>query len=171
MRLQALTVVSLAAFAAALPASLHARQAGVLNATTFNNISIAGGQAGNAQAEANAVFSALNLNDLANVSKADLDFLDKVNQVANDAEKKAFNPAIAAATGAAANAAQNGKIKNKVLKLTASVIKLQAQQAQGQDVATKLAEETKKLNNNIATDKNNAGKASTAVPFDANISA
>jgi hypothetical protein len=67
--------------------------------------------------------------------------------------------------------AQNGKIKNKVLKLMATVIKLEAQQAQGEDVAAKLAEETKKLDNNIATDKANAGQASTAVPFDAAIAA
>jgi hypothetical protein len=54
----------------------------------------------------------------------------------------------------------------------ATVIKLEAQQAQGDDsVTTKLAEETKKLDNNIATDKKNAGQASTAVPFDAAIAA
>lgn len=52
----------------------------------------------------------------------------------------------------------------------ASVIKLQAQQAQGQDVAAKLAEETKKLNNNIALDTKAAGQASVAEPFDATIS-
>jgi hypothetical protein len=53
----------------------------------------------------------------------------------------------------------------------ATVIKLEAQEAQGQDVAAKLAEETKKLDNNIATDVKNAGKPSTAVPFDAAIAA
>lgn len=53
----------------------------------------------------------------------------------------------------------------------ATVIKLEAQQAQGQDVTTKLADETKKLDNNIATDKKNAGQASTAVSFDAAIAA
>jgi cell division protein FtsB len=52
----------------------------------------------------------------------------------------------------------------------ATVIKLEAQEAQGEDVAAKLQEETKKLDNNIATDKKNAGQASTAVPFDATIS-
>jgi len=51
----------------------------------------------------------------------------------------------------------------------ATVIKLEAQQAQGQDVAAKLVEETTKLNNNIATDETNAGQPSTAVPFDATI--
>jgi pyruvate-formate lyase len=54
----------------------------------------------------------------------------------------------------------------------ATVIKLEAQQAQGDDsVTAKLTEETKKLDNNIATDKKNAGQASTAVPFDAAIAA
>jgi hypothetical protein len=67
-------------------------------------------------------------------------------------------------------AQQNGKIKNKVLKLMATVIKLEAQQAQGKDVAASLAAETTKLDNNIATDKKNAGQVSTAVPFDATIS-
>ncbi|KAH3905213.1 hypothetical protein HBI56_172900 [Parastagonospora nodorum] len=171
MHFQSLTILSLAAFAVALPASLQTRQAGVLQATTFNDISIAGGQAGNAEEEAAAAFSALDLTDPASVSKADQDFLNEVNQVANDAEKEAFNPAVEAATGTAAEAAQNGKIKNKVLKLMATVIKLEAQQAQGEDVAAKLAEETKKLDNNIATDKANAGQASTAVPFDAAIAA
>lgn len=62
---------------------------------------------------------------------------------------------------------QRGKIKNKVLKLEATVLKLQAQQAQGKDVATKLAAEQKKLDKNIATDVASAGLASTALEFDA----
>jgi hypothetical protein len=107
MHFQTLTILSLSALSLALPASLQARQAGgVLKATTFNAISIAGGKAGNAEAEAAAAFSALNLNDLKSVAKADLDFLNTVNQVANDAEKEAFNPAVEAATGTAATQAQ-----------------------------------------------------------------
>jgi hypothetical protein len=106
MHFQSLTLLSLAALSVALPASLSTRQAGVLKATTFNDISISGGVAGNAEAEAAAKFSALNLNDLKSVSKADLDFLNSVNQVANDAEKGAFNTAVAAASGAAADALQ-----------------------------------------------------------------
>jgi hypothetical protein len=108
MHFQTLTLISLASLALALPTSLQTRQAsaGVLKSTTFNAISIAGGQAGNAEAEAAAAFSALDLNDLANVAKADLDFLNEVNQVANDAEKEAFNPAVEGATGAEADAAQ-----------------------------------------------------------------
>jgi hypothetical protein len=70
-----------------------------------------------------------------------------------------------------ANHVQAGKIKNKVLKLEATVIKLEAQQAQGEDVAADLATEQKKLDNNIAQDVAIAGKPSTALPFDAAISA
>jgi len=106
MHFQSLTILSLAALTVALPASLQTRQTGVLQATTFNDISIAGGQAGNAEEEAAAAFSALDLTDPASVSKADQDFLNEVNQVANDAEKEAFNPAVEAATGAATEAAQ-----------------------------------------------------------------
>ncbi|RWA09904.1 hypothetical protein EKO27_g5214 [Xylaria grammica] len=71
-------------------------QAGVFSQQTYDDISISGGVAGNAQNEALAVFSALDLNDLANVDKDDLDFLNSVNQIANDAETEAFNPAIEA---------------------------------------------------------------------------
>lgn len=52
----------------------------------------------------------------------------------------------------------------------ATVIKLQAQQAQGDDVAEKLAEETKKLDTNVALDTAAAGQVSIAEPFDAKIS-
>ncbi|KAI0809982.1 small secreted protein [Xylaria sp. FL0064] len=142
-------------------------QAGVFTQQTYNDISISGGTAGNAQNEALAVFSALDTNDLANVAPEDLDFLNSVNQICNDAEDEAFNPAIDAATGDAADALQRGKIKNKVLKLTASVLKLQAQVAQGEDVQDKLDEEQTKLDNNIQQDEDEAGNASTALSFDA----
>jgi hypothetical protein len=52
----------------------------------------------------------------------------------------------------------------------ATVIKLQAQQAQGEDVADSLAEEMTKLNNNIQQDTAAAGQISIAEPFDATIS-
>lgn len=65
---------------------------------------------------------------------------------------------------------QNGKIKNKVLKLEATILKLKAQEAQGADVADKLADEQKKLDNNIALDKAAAGQASTFLSFDAQVS-
>ncbi|KAI8629821.1 small secreted protein [Xylariaceae sp. FL1651] len=150
-----------------IAASAALCQAGVFTQQTYDDISISGGVAGNAQNEALAVFSALDTNDLANVDKADLDFLNSVNQICNDAEDEAFNPAIDAASGDAADALQRGKIKNKVLKLTASVLKLQAQVAQGEDVQATLDEEQTKLNNNIQQDEDEAGKASTALQFDA----
>lgn len=99
MHFQSFTVLSLAAFAVAAP-TLKVRQSGpVLADTTYDDISISGGKAGNAEAEALAVFSALDLNDLANIDPADIDFLGQVNDVANDAEVKAFNTAISAASG------------------------------------------------------------------------
>ena len=84
-----------------------------------------------------------------------------------------FNDAIAAAgeDSDAGKALQIGKIKNKVLKLTATIKKLEAQQAQGEDVADKLADEQKKLDNNIAQDEAEAGNASTNVEFDGAITA
>ncbi|KAI0436288.1 small secreted protein [Xylaria telfairii] len=142
-------------------------QAGVFTQQTYNDISISGGVAGNAQNEALAVFSALDQNDLANVDKDDLDFLNSVNQIANDAEDEAFNTAIDAASGEEADALQRGKIKNKVLKLTAAVLKLQAQVAQGEDVQDKLEEEQTKLQKNIQQDEDEAGNASTFLSFDA----
>lgn len=104
MHFQSFTVLSLAAFAAAVPTSnkraLKVRQSGpVLADTTYNDISISGGQTGNAEAEALAVFSALDLQNPANIDPADIKFLGEVNNVANDAEDQAFNPAVEAATG------------------------------------------------------------------------
>lgn len=137
---------------------------------TYDQISISGGVAGNAEAEANAVFSALNVANLAAATEADKQFLNSVNQICNDAETKAFNPAISAAGGTsstAGKALQIGKIKNKVLKLKATLLLLGVKQAQGEDVAADIAAETKKFNNNIQQDKAQAGKASTKLAFSA----
>ena len=57
----------------------------------------------------------------------------------NAAEKGAFNPAIAAATGDEKQALTNGKIKNKILKLMATTIQLQIQAAQYVDDHSTLA--------------------------------
>ncbi|KAF6824349.1 hypothetical protein CMUS01_10295 [Colletotrichum musicola] len=164
MKFTQVITLGFAGFAAAAP--LAARQNNVFSTQTFNDLSISGGTAGNAEQEALEKLSGLPT-DLSTVSKADLDFLNSVNQIANKAEKEAFNPAIEAASGEEADALQRGKIKNKVLKLTATMLKLQAQQAQGQDVADKMATEQKKLDNNIAQDTKDAGKASTALDFNA----
>ncbi|KAJ1334067.1 hypothetical protein MN608_04069 [Microdochium nivale] len=131
---------------------------------TYDEISISGGTAGNAQAEAEAVFAGLNV---ATASEADKDFLNSVNKICNQAEKGAFNTAIAAASGEAADALQRGKIKNKVLKLKATLLLLSIKQAEGENVAADIAAETKKFNNNIQQDEAEAGKASTFLPFNA----
>lgn len=47
------------------------------------------------------------------------------------------------------------------------MLKLQVQQAQGEEVADKIEKETKKLNNNIAQDEEAAGLPSTFLSFDA----
>ncbi|WYZ38488.1 hypothetical protein EsH8_III_000402 [Colletotrichum jinshuiense] len=159
-----LIAVGFAALAAAAP--LGARQNNIFSTQTFNDLSISGGTAGNGKQEALDKLAGLPT-DLTTVSKADLDFLNSVNQIANKAEKEAFNPAIEAATGDELDALKAGKTKNKILKLTATMLKLQAQQAQGQDVAAKMADEQKKLDNNIATDEANAGNPSTALDFEA----
>ncbi|KAI1383918.1 uncharacterized protein F4822DRAFT_55390 [Hypoxylon trugodes] len=142
-------------------------QAGVFTQKNYDDISISGGVAGNAQEEALAVFSALDTNNLAAADDADIDFLKSVNSICNDAEKEAFNPAIDAADGEEADALQRGKIKNKVLKLQATILALMIQQAQGDDVADKMATEQKKLDNNIQQDEDEAGNASTFLSFDA----
>ena len=85
----------------ALPVSKRA----VFSTTSYNDLSISGEIAGNAAKEALAKLSGLPT-DLTTVEKSDLDFLNSVNQIANDAETEAFNPAIEAASGDAAAALQ-----------------------------------------------------------------
>ncbi|KAA8574728.1 hypothetical protein MFRU_049g00180 [Monilinia fructicola] len=138
----------------------------VLTASAYNDFQISDGTAGTAQDQANSLFTAIDKNNLAAVSESDLDIIQGVHDAAEDAETDAFNPAIAAASGDAATALQNGKIKNKVLKLTAEVLSIQVKAAQGGD-DTDLAAEQTKLANNIKLDTAAAGQASTAVSFDA----
>lgn len=107
MQIPTLFVIIFAFFTAAFAAPVERRAAAAVFTTqTYNQLSISGGTAGNAQAQASAKFAALNLANAKNVASADLDFLNSVNQIANDAETEAFNPAIAAATGAAKTALQ-----------------------------------------------------------------
>ncbi|RYP44241.1 hypothetical protein DL768_009274 [Monosporascus sp. mg162] len=142
----------------------------VFSTKTYDEISISGGVAGNAEQEALNVLSGLNFNDLASATEDDIEFLDSVNQICNDAEENAFNVAIENASGEEADALQRGKIKNKVLKLEATMMRLMIEQAQGEDVAEKIQEETAKLNNNIQQDREEAGKESTFLSFDATTS-
>lgn len=91
-------------FAATALAAPHSKRA-VFSTTSYNDLSISGGVAGNAQQEALAKLSGLP-DDLSTVEKADLDFLNSVNSIANDAEDEAFNPAIDAASGDEADSLQ-----------------------------------------------------------------
>ena len=100
------------------------------------------------------------------MSEADLQILKDEREVAEDAEVGAggFNERIDAATDdAEATALQNGKIKNKVLKLQLEVLVLQIEAAQGDPDQAKIDEEMTKLNNNIALDTAAAGEAAVGV--------
>lgn len=86
--------------------------------------------------------------DLATLDASVAKNVETMRQAAEAAETDEFNPAIDAASGAAADALQNGKIKNKVLKLTGEVqvlkIKLAQAQASGadtSDIEDKITEE------------------------------
>lgn len=65
MRFSIALVTAFAAFTIAAPLA-SVKRARVLATKTYDEISISGGVAGNAEAEALAVFSALDLNDKAN---------------------------------------------------------------------------------------------------------
>ncbi|WWC97996.1 hypothetical protein V866_004885 [Kwoniella sp. B9012] len=130
----------------------------------YADFQISDGVAGNAAAEANAIFvDPFGGCDLSTVDATSLDNMSTMREAAEDAETDLFNPQIDAATGAEADALQVGKIKNKVLKLTAFSQVLNIKIAQGDDASsTKLDEETTKLNKNIATDEASAGETSQA---------
>ncbi|KAJ4354310.1 uncharacterized protein N0V89_006044 [Didymosphaeria variabile] len=165
MRFSASVILSglLATGAIAAPAGLRKR--GVLTAQSYADFQVSDGVAGNALAEVQAKFP-IDTSDLANVDAADAKIISDARETAESAETDAFNPAIEAASGDAATALTNGKIKNKVLKLQLEVLDLQISAAQsGDDNSAKIAEEQKKLDTNIATDKKNAGQASQSVPF------
>lgn len=111
---------------------------------------ISDGTAGNAQAEANAVFvDPFNGVDLATVDATTLKAVQTMREAAEDAETSQFNPAIEAASGAAATALQNGKIKNKVLKLTGEVQGINIQIAQ----AKAAGKDTTKLTASLAAEQ------------------
>jgi len=133
----------------------------------YNDFQISDGVGGNAQAQANAVFSDNFAGvDLATVSADDLDAINTMAKAAVDAEDT-FNTAIDAASGADADALNVGKIKNKVLKLSGEVLALQIKQAQGDaSAADDLATEQTKLTKDVGVDVQNAGKPSKSVQFD-----
>lgn len=155
----------------ALPVDSAALQKRAFTLKTYPEFQISSTPAGNAQAEAAAVFvTPFNGVDLATVSKQDRDNVEAMRRLAEQAETEQFNPAIKAASGAEAKALQNGKIKNKVLKLTGIVqvskIDLAKAKAAGKDTSSieaKLEEEQTKLTKNIATDVAAAGQDSEGV--------
>ncbi|KAH7128688.1 hypothetical protein B0J11DRAFT_276605 [Dendryphion nanum] len=164
MHFQSTTTIFLSALLAttlAAPAPIQKR--GVLTVRPYSDFQISSGTAGNALAEVMAKFP-IDMSNLATVDAADQKIISDARQVAESAETDAFNPAIAAA-GGDSTALQNGKIKNKVLKLQLEVLDLMISAAQGEDKADKIAAETKKLNNNIALDKKAAGQKSQSVEF------
>ncbi|OSX66780.1 hypothetical protein POSPLADRAFT_1037719 [Postia placenta MAD-698-R-SB12] len=137
----------------------------------YADFQISDGVAGNAQAEANAVFvDPFNGVDLSTVDSDTVETINTMREAAESAETDDFDPQIDAASGDAATALQNGKIKNKVLKLTGEVqalnIKIAVAQASGSDTSdleSQLATEQGKLTTNIATDTKNAGQTSQGV--------
>ncbi|KAK8048811.1 hypothetical protein PG994_010541 [Apiospora phragmitis] len=155
-------LLSLAASALSLPTGEVQKRA--LTARPYADFQISSGTAGNALAEAQAKFP-IDTSNLASVSKGDLAIIKAARETAEAAETDAFNDEVKAASGAAADALQNGKVKNKVLKLFLETTALQIEQAQGKDNQAKVDKEQKKLNNNIALDKKAAGQASQSVNF------
>ncbi|KAF9038350.1 hypothetical protein BDZ89DRAFT_945867 [Hymenopellis radicata] len=138
---------------------------------SYADFQISDGVAGDAAAEANAVFvDPFAGVDLSTLDDSVADDMQTMREAAEAAETDDFNPAIDAASGAAADALQVGKIKNKVLKLTGEVqvlnIKIAKAAASGDDTSSlesQLAAEQYKLDTNIATDKASAGDASQSV--------
>lgn len=103
MRFSASIILSgLLATAFAAPIANEKR---ALTATSYADFQVSDGVAGNALAEVNAKFP-VDTSDLANVSAADQKVISDARQVAESAETDAFNPAIDAASGAAATALQ-----------------------------------------------------------------
>lgn len=113
----------------------------------------------------------VNQANLVSVSASDLAVIKSAAKLSEQAEigTGGFNAAIAAAGGtktAAGKALQNGKIKNKVLKLQTDILRIQIESAQGNSgSAGNLAGQQKKLAANVALDKKAAGQPSTAISF------
>jgi hypothetical protein len=154
---------------------------------TYDEFNVSGGVAGNALDEVNTKFPVrlppllppqsantkfqIDQTDFAGVAASDLAIIAKAAQVSEDAETNTggFNDAIAAAGGTgttAGTALQNGKIKNKVLKLQTDVFRIQIEVAQGNTASqSELAAQQAKLATNVALDKAAAGQPSTAISF------
>ncbi|KAF5313533.1 hypothetical protein D9758_010240 [Tetrapyrgos nigripes] len=171
----ALLLSFLASFVSAVPvpskSEALARRA--FKELAYADFQISDGVAGQAQTKANAVFVDPFKNvDILTISQADIQALENMRVAAENAETQLFNPAIDAATGAAKDALQAGKIQNKVLKLIGfnQVLNIQIAQAQAAGQAsnvatfqTRLQDGQNKLATNLAIDQQNAGKASKGI--------
>ncbi|KAI0341117.1 hypothetical protein BDW22DRAFT_1430271 [Trametopsis cervina] len=148
-----------------------ARRATAFKELAYADFQISDGVAGNAEAQANAVFvTPFAGQDLSTIDSATLSALQTMREAAESAETDQFNPQIAAASGATAAALKVGKIKNKVLKLTGEVqvlnIKIAQATAAGKSTSSledQLHGEQTKLETNIKTDVASAGDASKGV--------
>lgn len=153
----------------------HRRQATgpVFNAsTTFAEISISDGPTGNALQRSQAKLAGLPA-DLATVDPADLQFLEDLNTLCNQAERGGFDASVEAigVPGADVLGLDAGKTANKVLKLVATTMRMQIEQAQGSANfdPVEMANEGVKLANNVQTDAMNAaaGVVGVSAVFDA----
>ncbi|KAK0746195.1 hypothetical protein B0T18DRAFT_446769 [Schizothecium vesticola] len=153
-----------------MSASAREVKRAILSPQQYSQFQVSNGIGGNALTEVNAKFP-FNEANLATIDPIDLEIIIAAGETAEQAEVGAggFNEAIAAAGGtgsAAGTALQVGKIKNKVLKLQLSVLRLGAEVAQGrQDRAAKLQEQRTKLAKNVELDRAAAGQRSQSVEF------
>lgn len=158
----------LAAVTSASPLAVQPlrRQATVLQSQTYTDFQVSDGVAGSALDEVNAAFPITGL-DPASISEEDVQRLKDARVIAEDAEvgTGGFNEQIDAAEAAGddTTALQNGKIKNKVLKLQLQVLVLEIEAAQGDPNDAKLQEQMTKLANNIGQDEAAAGEVSVGV--------
>ncbi|KAK9779156.1 hypothetical protein AB5N19_06570 [Seiridium cardinale] len=163
-----IAVLSLATASLAAPTAQSQKRADVLTFRPYNDFQISDGVAGNALAEVNAAFP-VDLTNPASVSANDLAILVAARQTSENAEE-AFNSAVSAASGTAADALQVGKIKNKVLKLRTFEMQVTVQIAQGAtDKNASLTDIQTKLAANVKLDQAANGDASQSVSFTADV--
>ena len=68
MKFATALIATFAALAIAAPTGMNQKRAAVLGTKNYNDITVAGGQGGNAKAEVDALFTALDLGNAASVS-------------------------------------------------------------------------------------------------------
>ncbi|KAI1007898.1 hypothetical protein K3495_g331 [Podosphaera aphanis] len=138
----------------------------VLKSQAYNDISVSDGVAGTTAERVNKLFADIDMNNLANVSDEDLQTIKNTHDVAENAELKAFDPAIDAATGDELAALKRGRIANKILKATATVLNLKIRMARGETFdPDDFALQEKKVTGNTAADVKAAGLPMKGVKF------